>query len=91
MRLTWDSAALSDVERLHAFLASKSLRAAMDAVDALFAAPEILLHQPRIGTKVEGAVDEEIRRLLVGGYELWYAIRGDEVRIVRVFSEREDR
>lgn len=91
MWVNWTPRAFDDVDRLWAFLASKSMRAADAAAAALYAAPERLLVHPRIGARVERYDEEEARRLIVDKYEIWYAILGEEIRILRVFHTKEDR
>jgi plasmid stabilization system protein ParE len=92
MRLAWDRSPLADIDRLYAFLALKSPpQAAKKAAVAISSAPEVLLQQPRLGPRIEASVKEEVRRLIVGQYEIWYAIRDQEVRVMRVFHVREDR
>ncbi len=53
MELKWTSKALSDLARLHEFLAAVNRRAAARAVQTLAAAPAKLLEHPRTGKKLE--------------------------------------
>lgn len=91
MRLSWTDDAFEDLERLRAFLAPKNPRAADRIVATLFEAPKRLLLQPRMGPPVEGNFDGEIRRLLMGQYEIRYTIEGEDIRILRIFHTREER
>lgn len=50
-----------------------------------------LLANPRIGRRVEAPEPHEVRRLLVGAYELRYEIQGSTIFIVRMSHTREDR
>ena len=63
MELKWTGRALSDLARLHKFLASVNQQEAARTVQALTRAPVRLLEHPRIGEKLEdGAVVTDITR-----------------------------
>ncbi len=91
MNLKWTSKALSDVARLYEFLALANKPAAARAVQALVAAPLRLLEHPRIGERLDEFQPREIRRILVGRYELRYEIDGDTIYVLRLWHTREDR
>ena len=91
MGLEWTSKALSDLVRLHDFLASVNPAAAARTVQALAAAPDTLLAHPRLGERVEGFDPREVRRLIVGKYEMRYEIRDGAVYILRLWHMRETR
>jgi plasmid stabilization system protein ParE len=91
MELKWTSKALSDLVRLHDFLASVNKRAAARTVQALTAAPTRLLEHPRIGEKLEEFEPREVRRILVGHYEMRYEIQASTIYVLRLWHTREDR
>ncbi|MFP5476102.1 MAG: type II toxin-antitoxin system RelE/ParE family toxin [Gammaproteobacteria bacterium] len=91
MRLQWTSRALSDLARLHDFLAPRNPAAAAKAVQALVRAPEVLHQHPRLGEKVEGFADREVRRILALSYELRYEVVEDTIYILRLWHTRERR
>lgn len=91
MNLQWTSKAHDDLARLYAFLAKSNAKAAAKAVRALVAAPERLLSQPRIGETLEGFEPREVRRWLIGRYEMRYEIRRATVFVLRIWHTREDR
>jgi plasmid stabilization system protein ParE len=91
MDLRWTSSACSDLVRLHAFLSSVENGAAIRTVRALTAAPTCLLEHPRIGEWLEEFAPREVRRLLVGQYELRYEIQGQTIYILRLWHTREER
>lgn len=91
MELKWTSKALSDLTRLHAFLAPVNKTAAARAVQVLTKAPTILLTNPRIGEQLFEFEPREVRRLLVGHYEMRYEIQGSIVYMLRLWHTREDR
>lgn len=91
MELKWTSKALSDLVRLHEFLAVVNPSAAVRAVRALTTAPTGLLVNPRIGEKLEEFEPREVRRILVGNYEMRYEIQELRIYILRMWHTREDR
>jgi plasmid stabilization system protein ParE len=87
----WTGEALSDLTRLHGFLAPLNPRAAAQIVRSLAAVPSRRLEYPRIGEKLEEFAPREVRRMLVGNYEMRYEIRGSTIYIVRLWHTREER
>ena len=91
MDLKWTSAARSDVARLYEFLAPVNQPAAARIVRSLTAAPAGLLANLRIGEKLEEFEPREVRRILVGHYEMRYEIQESIIYILRLWHAREDR
>ena len=91
MKLDWSRRALADLDRLHGFLAPVNPRAAAELVQALTRAPERLLGQPRMGTRLDRYGPREVRRIFVGDYEMRYEIIGDVMSIAQIWHGREDR
>ncbi|KSB89654.1 plasmid stabilization protein [Caulobacter vibrioides] len=91
MRLVWTGKAASDLARLHAFLAEVNPRAAARTARELVAAPKRLLTAPRLGERLEEFAPREVRRLIVGGYELRYEITESSVFVLRLWHTLEDR
>jgi plasmid stabilization system protein ParE len=91
MQLKWTSKALSDLARLHDFLAAVNKPAAARAVQTLTLAPSRLLEHPRIGERLEEFDPREVRRILVGRYELRYEIDRVTIYVLRIWHTREDR
>ncbi|MGH8453036.1 MAG: type II toxin-antitoxin system RelE/ParE family toxin [Nevskiales bacterium] len=91
MQLKWTSKALSDLVRLHEFLASANKQAAARTVQSLIAALARLLENPRIGEKLEEFEPREVRRILIGRYEMRYEIQQSTLYVLRLWHTREDR
>lgn len=89
--LRWTSKALADLARLYAFLAPLNKPAAARAVQALVKAPAILQTNPRIGEQLFQFAPREVRRILVGEYEVRYEIQNSVVYVLRLWHAREDR
>lgn len=91
MELKWTSKALSDLTRLFEFLAVGNRAAAARTVQSLSLAPVTLLSNPRMGERLEEFEPRDVRRLLVGHYEMRYEIQGSMLYILRLWHVREDR
>jgi plasmid stabilization system protein ParE len=91
MELKWTSKALSDLARLYEFLAPVNSQAAARAVRSLTVAPTRLLAHPRLGEKLEEFEPREVRRLLVGHYEIRYEIQQSTIYVLRLWHTRENR
>jgi len=91
MQLKWTGKALSDLSRLYEFLAQVNRSAAAHAVQSLTDAPTILITHPRIGEQLFQFEPREVRRLLVGQYEIRYEIQHSIIYILRLWHTRENR
>ena len=91
MELAWTSKGLSDLARLHGFLAPVNKSAAARAVQGLVQAPTMLLTNPRIGEQLFQFEPREVRRILVGQYEIRYEILSQMIYVLRLWHAREDR
>lgn len=91
MDLKWTTKALSDLVRLYEFLSPINKQAAASTVQSLTAAPTKLLAQPRIGERLDEFDPREVRRILVGHYEMRYEIQHSTIYVLRLWHTREDR
>ena len=91
MELKWTSKGLSDLARLYEFLAQVNKSAAVNIVQTLTKAPTILSSGPRIGEELLEFKPREVRRFLVGQYEIRYEIQGVTIYILRLWHTKENR
>lgn len=91
MQLKWTSKASSDLARLYEFLAPVNRPAAARIVQSLATAAASLLANPRIGERLEEFNPREVRRILVGHYEVRYEIQEYIIYILRLWHTRENR
>jgi plasmid stabilization system protein ParE len=89
--LQWTANAYADLTRLYAFLEPFNQDVAARTVQSLSAAPEGLLANPRVGKRLEQFDPREVRRILVGQYELRYEVLEASVVVLRLWHTREDR
>ena len=91
MRIHWSSKARSDLLRLHEFVTPINEDAAFKILDALVQAVSSLKEIPRLGRRVSSQTHEEVRSLVVRTYEIRYAIREENIYILRIWHTRESR
>ena len=91
MELKWTGKAVSDLARLHDFLALVNAHAAQRTVKAISEAPRRLLENPRIGEKLEEFAPREVRRINVGPYEIRYEVTNEMIYVLCLWHTREDR
>jgi plasmid stabilization system protein ParE len=77
--------------RLYEFLAPINKQAAARVVQSLTGAVTKLPANPRIGRKLEEFDPREVRRLLVGHYEIRYEVQQDMIYVLRIWHTRENR
>jgi plasmid stabilization system protein ParE len=90
MKTQWTGKASSDLVRLHAHLSPVAPRRRR-VVQQLAHAPDRLIDYPRIGEKLEAYEPREVRRIIVGNYELRYEIANATIFILRLWHCRENR
>ena len=91
MELKWTNKALSELVRLYEFLAPMNKPAAARVVQALIKAPTTLLTNPRVGEQLFQFEPREVRRFLVGQYEVRYEIQDSIIYVLRLWHTREER
>ncbi len=91
MELNWTAKAQAGLARLYDFLPAINRPAAARAIQGLVAAPPPLLRHPRIGEKLDEFEPRDVRRILVGAYEMRYEIQEQTIYVLRVWHGREDR
>ncbi len=91
MRIKWTGKAAGDLARLHAHLHPVAPEMAARVVQQLARAPERLLDYPRIGEKLDAYAPREVRRIVIGNYELRYEIADATIHILRLWHCRENR
>ena len=91
MSIRWTGEASSGLVRLHQHLSPVAPEAAARVIRQLAHAPDRLLDFPRIGEKLEAYGPREVRRIVVGDYEMRYEIAAGTIFILRLWHCRESR
>ncbi|MBA2518497.1 MAG: type II toxin-antitoxin system RelE/ParE family toxin [Chloroflexia bacterium] len=91
MRLIWSPDSLADLIRLPDFLEPVDPSAADAVVVSLNVAANRLLEYPRLGERMPRFRRREVRRILVGSYELRYEVQPTAIIVTRLYNTRERR
>ncbi len=91
MSLKWTSKAHADLVRLHEFLEPVKSAAAARTVRHLVAGAKRIPGHPRLGIHMPEFAPRQVRKVLVGDYEIRYELTDTDVFILRIFHTREDR
>jgi plasmid stabilization system protein ParE len=91
MKIRWSTKAAGDLARLHEFLRPVAPAAAARVIRQLASAPDRLAEFPRLGEKLEAYEPREVRRIIVGDYEMRYEIAAGTIFILRLWHCRENR
>ena len=91
MALRWTGSARSDLVRLYEFLHPVNVVAAVRVVRQIVSGVRRIPAHPRLGSRLAEFEPREVRRVVVGDYEIRYEIAGTDIFILRIFHVREDR
>ncbi len=91
MKLRWTEQAVDDLARMYDFLAAYDRQVALRVVGSLREALRQLPPHPRLGSRLAGYEPRDVRRLIVGNYEIRYEVSGEAIHVLRFFHTREDR
>ena len=92
MILVYSQEAVSDLERLRAFIAQNDPAAAQKIGESIVTQIDKLLSMPKMGRPVEAAPDSEaIRDMIFGKYIVRYIATPSVVYILRVWHHYENR
>ena len=91
MALKWTESAERDLVRLHAFLAPVNSKVAAKVVKQLVAGAQQLLAYPQLGVPLDEFAPRDVRRVIVGDYEVRYEVVENMIYILRLWHAREDR
>jgi plasmid stabilization system protein ParE len=91
MGLRWATSANRDLVRLHAFLAPVDPTAATRAVKRIMSGVKHIARHPHIGVRLDEFAPREVRKLVVGDYEIRYEVARADLFILRVSHVFEDR
>jgi plasmid stabilization system protein ParE len=89
--LRWTTSARTDLLRLHEFLEPVNPAAAARAVKQIIAGVRRIPARPRLGQRLREFSPREVRRILVGNYEIRYELTARDTFVLRIFHAREER
>lgn len=91
MKLQWSVRAVRDLARVELFIEPANSKAAHAVRLRLIQAAETVQTNPRLGTRVNPDVAIEIRRLIVGDYDIRYRVTADAITIARLWHSKQER
>ncbi len=91
MHVEWTGKARTDLIWLQEFLHEQNVHAAEGIVRSITLATNRLGEYPRMGQMIEAFTSRDMRRYIIGDYEVRYEVMAKCVRVHRVYHQREDR
>ena len=91
MEVKWTSSAHRDLIRLHDFLAPVNKSAAKKVVKQLVDEAKLLRSHPLLGVELEAYAPRNVRRLVIGDYEVRYEVTETVLYVLRLWHTKEDR
>ena len=91
MKIYYTQRAAKDLQRLHDFIATNSLKAAEKMAEKISKSIQRIIFAPLIGKEVKNNTSHLIRDLSTNRYVIRYKILKTEIHILRVWHCREDR
>ena len=91
MEVKWTTSAHRDLIRLHDFLAPVNKSAAKKAVKQLVDEAKLLQSHPLLGVELDAYAPRNVRRLVIGDYEVRYEVTETVLYVLRLWHTREDR
>lgn len=91
MALRWTTSAREDLARLYEFLEPANPGAAAQAIRQIVTGAKRIPGRPRLGQRLREFAPREVRRILIGDYEIRYELTARDVFVLRIFHVREDR
>ena len=91
MEVKWTTSAHRDLIRLHDFLAPVNKSAAKKAVKQLVDEAKLLQSHPLLGVELDAYAPRNVRRLVIGDYEVRYEVTETVLYVLRLWHTKEDR
>ncbi len=92
MIINYSPEAVEDLHRLREFIETKNPRAAKKAAATILKGVNQLKTFPLLGTEVALAPKPEaIRDLVIGNYLARYLVHGNEIYVLRIWHQKENR
>lgn len=91
MVIKWTTSAERDLVRIYEFLAITNSDAAIQVIQQLIQGVEKIQSFPQLGVKLSDFEDRDVRRVIIGNYEIRYELTDKAIYILRLWHFREDR
>jgi plasmid stabilization system protein ParE len=90
MEVKWTVSAHRDLVRLYEFFLPVNPRAAKKAVKQLLEEAKLLKSHALLGVELDAYAPRNVRRLIIGDYELRYEVTETTLYVLRLWHSRED-
>lgn len=93
MKIIWMEEALQDLDRIEQFLFEKiqlDNDIILSILNKIWDAPKKLFQFSKLGQLINIVEGEEVRRILVNGYKIYYKVEYDTVVILNVIHAKQD-
>ncbi len=91
MVIKWTTSAERDIVRVYDFLAITNSNAVIQVIQQLIQGVEKIQSFPQLGVKLSDFEDRDVRRVIIGKYEIRYELTEKVIYILRLWHFREDR
>lgn len=91
MVIKWTTSTERDLHRVYEFLAVTNSTAAIQTIKRLIEGVEKIQGFPELGMKLTGFQDRDVRRVIIGNYEIRYELTNKTIYILRLWHFRENR
>ena len=91
MVIKWTTSAERDLVSVYAFLAITNSNAAIQVIQHIIQGVEKIQSFPQLGVKLSDFEDRDVRRVIIGKYEIRYELTDKAIYILRLWHFREDR
>ncbi|NQZ09761.1 MAG: type II toxin-antitoxin system RelE/ParE family toxin [Algicola sp.] len=91
MNIKWSNKAIADINLVFETLSLEDSDKALKVLKSLVEAPMQHQQQMRMGERSDDFDDRDVRRMLIGEYEMRYELRNKEPFILRVWHTLEAR
>lgn len=89
--IKWTTSAERDIAKVYDFLARSNPKAAVQTVKLLIEGIEKIDAFPQLGIRLDDFKPREVRRLIIGDYEIRYEFTENTIFVLRLWHSREDR
>lgn len=85
MKIIWSNRAISDLDEAFAYIAKDSKTNALKMIRRIRKRTKLLTRFPELGSVVGNRRGEQVRELLENPYRIFYAVKENQIEIVRVY------
>lgn len=89
--IKWTISAERDIVKIYDFLVHSNPKAAVQTVKLLIEGIEKIDAFPQLGIRLDDFKPREVRRIIIGDYEIRYELTKNTIFVLRLWHAREDR